>query len=147
MSGRDNATFWARYDEVRELPDHVRLEEWVLHAAHIEDLAYTPIENGLWHSGLGLTKEAMSKYEQLSPPAQARLYAANPILMEHGKPIPQPLPQMRSFIHPRLVPVINWANVQACPPRSYARPSGTCAEMQEHAALAATPAEYELANS
>ena len=147
MSSRHDNTFWDRYNQMSHLPDHERIQEWVLRWAHTEDLAYRPDEHGFWRNENELANTAMSLYDQLSPPAQARLYAANPILMEHGKPIPQPLPQMRSFIHPRLVPVINWANVQACPPRSYARPSGTCAEMQEHAALAATPAEYELANS
>ena len=141
MSSRHDNTFWDRYNQMSHLPDHERIQEWVLRWAHTEDLAYRPDEHGFWRNENELANTAMSLYDQLSPPAQARLYAANPILMEHGKPTPEVLPGKYSRMFARLGPSPKWECVLACPPRSYASPSGTRVEMQRGAALAALSSE------
>ena len=115
MSARNEEMFWDDFDQIREFPVPERVEEWVLRAP-LKKLAYRPERNGLWHNGYELTTTAMSKYHQLSPPAKARLYAANPLLMEHGQPLPQVPPGRYSQTHRRLGQEASWTYVRASPP-------------------------------
>jgi hypothetical protein len=106
-----------RYNKLMDLPLDVRTEEWVLRVADKEELTYTPLENGNWVNNFSLTKQAMSRYQDLSRAAQERLYAANPILMAYGKPTPQLEFAKRSGrLHPGCGPSENWGCVQARQP-------------------------------